>query len=102
MFSDKKALVFDVNWQFEAIDDFIRNLLPRPFEYADANVSRSKSKAPADKAKPIWVLLSKERRRLAVVPGVTKPTGKDLERFKGRDKASIKDSHIFIGDCPIV
>lgn len=96
-FSDNKALSFDLDWPFEDVDNFLRNLLPHPFEYADANISRSGSKAPADKAKPVWVLLSKEQRRLAVVPGVMKPTGKDLERFKGRDGASTKDSHIFVG-----
>jgi hypothetical protein len=95
--SATKALAFDLNWSFEDVDAFLYELLPRPFAFAASNVSRQSSKTSVEKVKATWVLLNKEQRRLTVVPGLTKPTGKDLERYKGREKAPLKDSHIYVG-----
>jgi hypothetical protein len=95
--SATKALAFDLNWSFEDVDAFLYGLLPRPFAFPASNVSRRSSKTAVEKVKATWVLLNKEQRRLLVVPGLTKPTGKDLEHYKGRDKALLKDSHIYIG-----
>jgi hypothetical protein len=95
---DKQTLTFDMNWTYEDVDKFLRKLFPLPFAYTDKNVTRRASKVSEGKSKSAWALLSKERRALEVVPGVPKATGKDLDRFKGRDKASVKDSHIFVGE----
>jgi hypothetical protein len=96
--SATKALAFDLNWSFEDVDSFLRKLLPQPFEFANNNVSHRSSKTAADKVKSTWVLLNKEQRRLSMVPSLTKSTGKDLECYKGRDKAPLKDSHIYVGE----
>ncbi|KZP14236.1 hypothetical protein FIBSPDRAFT_868469 [Athelia psychrophila] len=46
--------------------------------------------------KPAWVLLSREKGKLHPVPGVPRPEGNDLDRFKGRTSAGMSESHIYI------
>jgi hypothetical protein len=58
--SDTKALAFDTDWQHEDVDNYLRELLPLPFGYMDANVSHQASKTSTEKAKLAWVLLNKE------------------------------------------
>ena len=94
--SATKVLAFDLNWSFEDIDAYLYELLPWPFAFAASNVSHRSSETAVEKVKATWVLLNKEQRRLLVVPGLMKPMGKDLERYKGCDKASLKDSHIYV------
>jgi hypothetical protein len=73
---------------------FIRKLLPVPFQYIDGLPNTG----TWPHAKSPWVLLFKENKKLSVVS--KQATGKDLLRYKGRDKCGIKDSHIYIGKGP--
>lgn len=95
---ESPPLTFDSTWSFEKVDEFLKELLPVPFEYADNHVSRSTAKTRSDKAKSVWVPLSKEKGKLKVVTTAAKATGKDLVQFKGRDKAPVKDCHIYVGE----
>lgn len=94
--SQQSDLTFDSNWSFDEIDEFLRGVFPHVFTCADSLVQGSAGKVAARKAKPAWVLLSRERGKL-LVPGISHPTGNDLDRFKGRTSAGKTDCHIYIG-----
>lgn len=95
--SQQSDLTFNLNWSFDEVDEFLRKAFPHVFEYADGLVNGSAGKVAAGKAKPTWVLLSRERAKLYTVPSVPRPTGNDLDRFKGRTAAGKTDCHIYIG-----
>ncbi|KAG1796537.1 hypothetical protein EV424DRAFT_1594851 [Suillus variegatus] len=87
---------FCLDWTFEEVDAYIRRLFPKVFEYLDSvNVGDVKGKA-TDNGASEWVLISKENRRLSVAPEPF-PTGKHLERYKGRSNAPLQQTNIFIG-----
>lgn len=86
-----------MNWSFYEINEFLRGVFPYVFTCADGLVQGAAGKVAARRAKPAWVLLSHERGKLHPVPGVSHPTGNDLDRFKGRTSAGKTDCHIYIG-----
>ncbi|KAG1751073.1 hypothetical protein EDB19DRAFT_1628714, partial [Suillus lakei] len=91
---------FCLDWTFEEVDAYIRRLFPKVFEYLDSvKVGDVKGKA-TDNGASEWVLISKENRRLSVAPEPF-PTGKHLERYKGRSNAPLQQTNIFIGESLI-
>jgi hypothetical protein len=85
-----EEIVFNPNWTHEEVDTFLRKLLPTPFQYIDGLSGRPRG------SKSSWVLLFKENKRLSVV--AKQASGKDLLRYKGRDKCGADNSHIFVGE----
>jgi hypothetical protein len=85
------TLEFDANWTHVQVDAWLQELFPVVFQYVYRDYGED---LPGDQAP--WVLLIKENCQLHVV-GVPKPNGHDLLRYKGRDKAGVSESHIFIG-----
>ncbi|KAG1887717.1 hypothetical protein F4604DRAFT_1570717, partial [Suillus subluteus] len=71
----------------EEVDAYIQRLFPKVFEYLDS-------------VKVSDVLISKENRRLSVVPEPF-PTGKHLEGYKGRNNAPLQQTNILIGESLI-
>ncbi|KAG1884500.1 uncharacterized protein F5891DRAFT_1202582 [Suillus fuscotomentosus] len=87
---------FCLDWTFEEVDAYIQRLFPKVFEYLDSvKVGDVKGKA-TDNGASEWVLISKENCRLSVAPEPF-PTGKHLERYKGRSNAPLQQTNIFIG-----
>lgn len=93
--TDSDPIAINPNWTHAQVNEWLENLFPRLFKYVHEHHGgrhQNSSRNPGQ----VWALLSKERRILEMVPIAT-PGGKELLRFKGRDRASTADSHIFIG-----
>jgi hypothetical protein len=86
-------LTFNSSWDHKQVVEWLDNLFPKLFTFARYMDSK---KSHRSRTTPFWVLLSKEGRKLSIVPTL-QPTGKDLLRYKGREKCSVSDSHIFVG-----
>jgi hypothetical protein len=86
--TNDKPLRFGKNWSHEQCDSWLRSLIPQLFEHVDRNPQKSKGR---------WGLLTKDRNSLSAV-AKKKPTGDDFFAYKGRGKASVNDSYIFIGE----
>lgn len=95
--SQQSDLEFDSNWTFDETDQFLRRLFPHVFDHADNLTEGPAAKMKVGMGKPTWVLLSREKGKLRLVPGVPYPNGNDLDQFKGRTSAGMSDSHIYIG-----
>jgi len=85
--------VFDINWDHQRVEEWLEGLFPRPFDYARTNIVTRRPSRP----QPLWVLLSKEGGHLSIVPTLL-PSGKDLHWYKGREKCSTANSHVYIGN----
>jgi hypothetical protein len=92
--SDSKPLIFDTEWTYREVDNHIRMLLPQPFNYIDEFFRVHESKRSVER--PVWVLVSKEHGRLKTVH-IDLPTGFDLNRYKGRDRCSVKECNVYVG-----
>jgi hypothetical protein len=86
-------LFFNSAWDHKHVEDWLENLFPKLFTFA-RYLNHAKSHRTRNMS--TWLLLNKEARKLTVVPA-THPTGKDLLRYKGREKCSVAESHIYIG-----
>ncbi|KIJ63931.1 hypothetical protein HYDPIDRAFT_40602 [Hydnomerulius pinastri MD-312] len=71
-----KDLEFLVSWNMDAIDIWLRRLLPKPFQWLDARCGLPLA------GEYHWVLLGSDRQRYFVVSRTT-TTGKDLDQAKG-------------------
>jgi hypothetical protein len=91
----KAELELHQNWTHEEVTQFLKNLLPLPFAYADQNLKRTRR--PNRDSAPVWVLVNKEKGKLEVVPSLF-PNGDDLYRYKGRAGASTAESHVYVGE----
>ncbi|KAG2067318.1 hypothetical protein BDR04DRAFT_1159261 [Suillus decipiens] len=69
-------------------------LFPKVFNYLEAERSRNVSSSQDEKL--LWRLLNKSGQQLTVVD-IACPTGTDLAKHKGRDKASVTESHLWFG-----
>jgi hypothetical protein len=74
------------HWSYARVSQVLRKLFPKVFHYLDAS----------QEEKPPWRLLNKSGQVLTVVD-IACPTGTDLAKHKGRDKASVTDSHLWFG-----
>ena len=69
-------LEFELGWDQTALDEWLRRLLPNPFEWLDARFGRPKA------GKFHWVLLRKNRSSLFVVKREV-TTGMQVSAVKG-------------------
>lgn len=94
---DEQA-TFHHDWSYSRITQLLRKLFPKVFNYLDTERSRnvSSSQSAGQDEKPVWRLLNKSGQVLTVVD-IACPTGTDLAKHKGRDKASITESHLWFG-----
>jgi len=87
-----RELEFGLGWDQSAFDDWLRRLLPKPFEWLDMRFGRPESGTFH------WVLLRKNRSRLFVVKrDVT--TGVQVSAVKGTTGRKFTDYSVRIGQC---
>lgn len=91
----KVELELNQNWTHDEVTQFLKDLLPLPFAYAEQHLKRTRR--PNRDSVPLWVLLNKEKGKLDVVPSAL-PNGEDLYMFKGRSGASSAESHVYVGE----
>ncbi|KAG1907983.1 uncharacterized protein F5891DRAFT_974573 [Suillus fuscotomentosus] len=84
-----EQFIIDSGCWFPKVFDF----LDIPVEKRPSAPSRSLAR-PTQDEKPIWRLLNKSGQTLTVVD-VAFPTGTDLMKHKGRDKASVSECHLW-------
>ena len=98
---DEQA-TFDHDWAYPRITQLLRKLFPKVFDYLDAERHRSvsSSQSAGQEEKPVWRLLNKTGQVLTVVD-IAYPTGTDLAKHKGRDKASVTECHLWFGAVAI-
>ncbi|KAG2138164.1 hypothetical protein BD769DRAFT_1320828, partial [Suillus cothurnatus] len=84
-----EQVTFHHDWSYSRITQLLRKLFPKVFDYLDMERSRnaSSSQSAGQDEKPVWRLLNKSGQVLTVVDIVC-PTGTDLAKHKGQDKAS--------------
>ncbi|KAJ3569874.1 hypothetical protein NP233_g4769 [Leucocoprinus birnbaumii] len=83
--AEDTGISFPIGGSFEDIEAQLRDLFPELFEYfSTLSVYRGVDLTDDGEAKykelPNWLLCSKERRQIKVVPGIIWPTGADLNR----------------------
>jgi hypothetical protein len=81
---------FGRNWSAERCEQWLRELLPAPFSF---NNNRNETAGLTNKS--VFVLLSREQKKLAVVAVRHPPSGQEFFDFKGRPRAGVQDSKIF-------
>ncbi|KAF7321927.1 hypothetical protein MKEN_00715000 [Mycena kentingensis (nom. inval.)] len=84
-----KGITVNRNADHDEVVDWLTNILPLPFTYFD----RIQRESTVDE--PAWVLLSASRQHLDVVP-LAKPTGADLDFFKGNASQGFRTHYIYI------
>lgn len=72
------TLEFQESWSQEAVDNWLRSILPKPFEWLDARYGRPDT----ENGDVHWVLLGRDRKTLFVVARKT-TTGAELSKMKG-------------------
>ncbi|KAG2124927.1 hypothetical protein BD769DRAFT_1669082 [Suillus cothurnatus] len=84
------------DWPYSRITQLLRKLFPKVFDYLDLDRHRSvsSSQSVGQEEKPIWRLLNKSGQVLTVVD-IACPTGTDLAKHKGREKASVTECHLW-------
>lgn len=87
-FNYVSGVVLDVVWSHKEVSDVLRGWFPMLFEYFDT--------LPVSEA-PHWLLCSKERQRLHIVPDLT-PNGEKFAINKGTKKAKFHDNFIYLGE----
>ncbi|KAG1757918.1 hypothetical protein EDB19DRAFT_1901407 [Suillus lakei] len=87
---------FHHDWSYSKIGQLLRKLFPKVFNYLDSERPRSfsSSQSAGQDEKPHWRLLNKSRQALTIVD-IACPTGTDLAKHKGWDKASVTESHLW-------
>ncbi|KAG2052898.1 hypothetical protein BDR06DRAFT_1009030 [Suillus hirtellus] len=92
---DEQA-TFHHDWSYSRITQLLCKLFPKVFNYLDTERSRnvSSSQSAGQDEKLVWRLLNKSGQVLTVVD-IACPTGTDLAKHKGWDKASITESHLW-------
>ncbi|KAG2066114.1 hypothetical protein BDR04DRAFT_1121394 [Suillus decipiens] len=85
----------DTGWTYSMITRNLCTWFPKVFSHLDGQVEKRVSQLQATQEdKPIWHLLNKTGLMLMVVD-VALPTGSDLAKHKGQDKASVNDCHLW-------
>ncbi|KAG1844109.1 hypothetical protein C8R48DRAFT_818693 [Suillus tomentosus] len=93
-FDRPEQFIIDSGWSYHKITSQLRSWFPKVFDFLDIPVEKRPSAPSRSSAwltqdeKPIWRLLNKSGQTLTVVD-VAFPTGTDLMKHKGRDKASV-------------
>ncbi|KAG2117873.1 uncharacterized protein F5147DRAFT_648317 [Suillus discolor] len=88
---------FRVNsgWSYAKITNNLCTWFPKVFRYLDMQVEkRTLQPWPGQEEKSVWCLLNKSGLVLTVVD-VAFPTGSDLAKHKGREKASPSECHLW-------
>ncbi|KAG1857220.1 hypothetical protein C8R48DRAFT_835174 [Suillus tomentosus] len=99
-FDRPEQFIIDSGWSYHKITSQLRSWFPKVFDFLDIPVEKrpsapSRSSArPTQDENPIWRLLNKSGQTLTVVD-VAFPTGTDLMKHKGRDKASVSECHLW-------
>ena len=91
-------ITFSETWSYDECTAYFSKILPRPFEYT-LNASRhgkTTRQSTAAAAKPTWVLVTLDHRKLKVV-NKDRPTGWDLWFHRCGRKSGPDDVHIIIG-----
>jgi hypothetical protein len=73
-----RSLEFMESWSQKAVDQWLRDMLPKPFEWLDARFGLP----DVENGEVHWVLLQRDQRRLFVVER-NPTTGAELSRAKG-------------------
>ncbi|KAG1832286.1 hypothetical protein F4604DRAFT_1694900 [Suillus subluteus] len=95
-----EQFIIDSGWSYHKITSQLQSWFPKVFDYLDIPVEKQPSVPSRSSArltqeeKPIWRLLNKSGQTLTVVD-VAFPTGTDLVKHKGRDKASVSECHLW-------
>ncbi|KAG1855617.1 hypothetical protein F4604DRAFT_1932264 [Suillus subluteus] len=95
-----EQFIIDSGWSYHKITSQLQSWFPKVFDYLDIPVEKRPSAPSRSSAwltqeeKPIWRLLNKSGQTLTVVD-VAFPTGTDLVKHKGRDKASVSECHLW-------
>ncbi|KAG1865887.1 hypothetical protein DFJ58DRAFT_770651 [Suillus subalutaceus] len=85
----------DSGWSYAKITNNLCTWFPKVFRYLDTQVEKRTSQPQSShEEKPVWRLLNKSGQVLTVVD-VAFPTGSDLSKHKGRDKASASECHLW-------
>ncbi|KAJ8580246.1 hypothetical protein M405DRAFT_753498, partial [Rhizopogon salebrosus TDB-379] len=96
---DDGPLSFERDWSYLKITQHLRKLFPKVFEYLDITDTTKRtasSSQPAHPEKPNWRLLNKTGQTLTIVD-IAFPTGTDLVKHKGREKAGVNECHLWFG-----
>ncbi|OAX31897.1 hypothetical protein K503DRAFT_860569 [Rhizopogon vinicolor AM-OR11-026] len=89
------VLNVDVESNFKSapkITQQLRKLFPKVFAHLDKRTALSSQSGQEEK--PIWRLLNKTGQNLTIVD-IAFPTGTDLAKHKGREKASVTECHLW-------
>ncbi|KAG1722194.1 hypothetical protein EDB19DRAFT_1916807 [Suillus lakei] len=85
----------DSGWTYSKITSNLRTWFPKVFNYLDTQVEKQTLQPRSThEEKPVWCLLNKTGQVLMVVD-IAFPTGNDLAKHKGRDKASVNKCHLW-------
>jgi hypothetical protein len=93
------GIQFDSTWDFDAVQDKLRELLPDVFHELDAIIEERNfdPEQSNHEFKAKWMLLGKEGRKAVIVPGIPYPSGADLQRFcRSTQRISFKDCVILL------
>ena len=86
-----KSLCNSSDWTAAEVEEWLREKLPRPFKWLDANMPSSD---------PKYRLLIKNSTMFLLCPS-TAPTGYDLNKYKGGSGKSWTARQIWLGALPI-
>ncbi|KAG1741955.1 hypothetical protein EDB19DRAFT_1907735 [Suillus lakei] len=92
----EQQFVIESGWTYHKVTSELRSWFPKVFEYLDVRLEKRQpvTLRSSHEDKPIWQLLNKSGQTLTVVD-IGFPTGNDLVKHKGRDKASVSDCHLW-------
>ncbi|KAG1742893.1 hypothetical protein EDB19DRAFT_1827597 [Suillus lakei] len=96
----EQQFVIESGWTYRKVASELRSWFPKVFEYLDVRLEKWQpvTLRSSHEDKPIWQLLNKSGQTLTVVD-IGFPTGNDLVKHKGQDKASVSDCHLWF-DSP--
>jgi hypothetical protein len=87
-----KSLEFMESWSQKAVDQWLRDLLPKPFEWLDARFGHP----DIESGEVHWVLLQRDQRHLFAVKR-NPTTGAELSRAKGTAARNPSQWNVRIG-----
>lgn len=90
-----EVITVDSGWNYDQTTAKLAEWFPQVFRYIQENDLDLQTSSKGEKL-PWWRLLAKSGYSLNVVETVF-PTGADLHKNKGREKASVGDSQLWFG-----
>jgi len=87
-------LKMDQRWTHDEATEFFKKLFPRAFKHAERNLKHVRRTNRY--SVPLWVLVNKEKGYFEIVPK-EQPDGDDLCLYRGRPRASVVESQIYLG-----